>query len=250
MEYRLSAMMLQPQWPRLTWFTCAMSRTCMPTFLYPLLRRRNIRGVIMGGGSPCQGNTSLNLGRKGLQDPRSQQPLHLQRLRDEFLALPDMHGVELITFLENVASMPAAVRQSYNSWLGGEPVLVDAASCGWVQRRRLYWLVSRSQSLGPALTAPSCWAWAPAVGDVPTLRYEGDKPVPNKCFFHQAFQPLLSAKEVVAAHGQGAMHPFTREFFHPTDRTSSSSPAAVGRFFADQRLPTIGLRSCLPGVAR
>eukprot|EP00435_Cladocopium_sp_Y103_P039853 s1614_g10.t1 len=119
----------------------------------PLLRRRGFRGVIMGGGSPCQGNTSLNLGRKGLQDPRSQQPLQLQRLRDEFLALPEMKGLELVTFLENVASMPAAVRREYSSWLGSEPVLIDAACCGWVQRRRLYWLTSRSSALH-SLNAP------------------------------------------------------------------------------------------------
>lgn len=35
------------------------------------LQRRNIRGILMGGGSPCQGNSSLNLRRKSLEDPRS-----------------------------------------------------------------------------------------------------------------------------------------------------------------------------------
>lgn len=35
----------------------------------PFLQRRNVRGVLMGGGSPCQGNSSLNMSRKGLEDP-------------------------------------------------------------------------------------------------------------------------------------------------------------------------------------
>ena len=201
----------------------------------PLLRRRAFRGVIMGGGSPCQGNSSLNLGRQGLADPRSQQPLELQRLRREFDELPEMVGVELVVFLENVGSMPPSVRQSYNAWLRAEPITVDAATCGWVRRKRLYWLATRSSTLNPALSAPSSWDWVPTEGGVPELRYAGDKPLPNKCFFGQGFQPMINAKEVLAQKGHGAMHPFTREFYHPADRTASSSAAAVERFMADSR---------------
>ena len=201
----------------------------------PFLQRRSVRGVLMGGGSPCQGNSSLNMSRKGLEDPRSRQPLELRRLRDEFLALPEMADRELVTFLENVGSMPRDVQASYTAWLGGDPILIDAATCGWVQRRRLYWLVSAKRSIAPDLAPPSCWDWVPREGGVPTLAYVGDKPLPNKCFFHQGFGPLLDPKAVVKSGGDGAMHPFTREFFHPTDRTSSSSAAAVSRFLEDDR---------------
>ena len=50
-----------------------------------LIKRRGqkIRGIILGGGSPCQGNSSLNARRKGLDDPQSHQPYHLQRLEQE-----------------------------------------------------------------------------------------------------------------------------------------------------------------------
>lgn len=201
----------------------------------PFLQRRNVRGVVMGGGSPCQGNTSLNLARRGLDDPRSCQPLELCRLRDEFLALPEMADKELVTFLENVGSMPPAVRSSYNSWLGGEPILIDSATCGWVQRRRLYWLSSSQNAIGPHLQPPQCWDWVPHCDGVPTLAYTGEKPLPNKCFFNQGYQPLLDPKAVLKAGGSGAMHPFTREFFHPTDRTAGSSAAAVSRFMEDDR---------------
>ena len=51
--------------------------------LRPFLRRRQVRGILMGGGSPCQGNSSLNLGRQGLQDERSQQPLIMVQLRED-----------------------------------------------------------------------------------------------------------------------------------------------------------------------
>ena len=53
-----------------------------------LLTRRKPRAVVLGGGSPCQGNSSLNKDRKGLQDVRSQQPWHLFRLRNEFPSPP------------------------------------------------------------------------------------------------------------------------------------------------------------------
>ena len=39
-----------------------------------LLKSKDFRGVIIGGGSPCRPNSSLNPGRKGLQDNRALQP--------------------------------------------------------------------------------------------------------------------------------------------------------------------------------
>eukprot|EP00435_Cladocopium_sp_Y103_P038596 s1483_g10.t1 len=168
-----------------------------------LLRRRTFRGVILGGGSPCQGNTSLNLKRRGLGDPRSQQPLHLHRLVREFEALPEMQHVELVAFLENVGSMTPAVRQEYSAWLGASPIIIEAAACGWVRRRRLYWLKSRSTEVSPSLQAPPCWDWVPAEGSVPELRYTAEKPLPSKCFFSQGFQPVFNAKEV----GHAPVHP-------------------------------------------
>ena len=49
-----------------------------------LLARRGVHGNYRRGGSPCQGNASLNSSRKGLVDPRSSQPQHLTRLHAEF----------------------------------------------------------------------------------------------------------------------------------------------------------------------
>lgn len=71
--------------------------------LVPFLKRRNIRGILAGGGSPCQGNSALNSGRKGLQDERSCEPIELFRLRAELEALPEAADLELVFLLENVA---------------------------------------------------------------------------------------------------------------------------------------------------
>ena len=83
----------------------------------PMLVRRAFWGVLLGGGSPCQGNSALNRRRRGLDDMRSQQPLELQRLVYEFEQLPACQGMEIVAFLENVASMPNQVQQAYEAWL-------------------------------------------------------------------------------------------------------------------------------------
>ena len=72
--------------------------------LQKVMSRRTFAAILLGGGSPCQGNSVLNTHRKGLQDERSWQPLQLQRIATEIgQACPD---VPLFKFLENVASAP------------------------------------------------------------------------------------------------------------------------------------------------
>ena len=69
----------------------------------------------------------------------------------------------------------------------------------------------------------------------PVLSFARKKPLPPRVFFHQGFNVLFDPTMVVKEQGNGAMHPFTREFFHPSDRTRLSSPAAVARFYDDDR---------------
>ena len=205
----------------------------------PFLRRRRdtIRGIILGGGSPCQGNSALNSNRQGLSDIRSQQPCHLHRLRQELGALPECAGLEFVDFLENVSSMPAEVQTAYNEWMGSSPILVDAACCGWVQRRRLLWLTVNGVGVSPGCAPPDGWQWkSPDTGkEIPELQYQGPKPIPAKVHFEGKFKPLFDPNQVVQSRGKNAMHPFTREFFHPTDRTHKAEPEAVQRFFEDSR---------------
>ena len=102
-----------------------------------LTKKRNILTILVGGGSPCQGNTSLNKGRRGLADPRSQQPKELVRIRDELKkAFPN---IAVLTFLENVASSFEEVKQEYDLLMGVKPVSINAGIFGRVDRKRLYW---------------------------------------------------------------------------------------------------------------
>ena len=88
-----------------------VSQACMPQTVHiqrmedlrasmfiPFLRKRRVRGIIMGGGSPCQGNSALNCNRLGLPDARSQQPALLTQLRKDISALPEAEGLEIFPF--------------------------------------------------------------------------------------------------------------------------------------------------------
>ena len=95
-----------------------------------ILKRRFFRGIILEGGSPCQGNSILNASRNGLKDQRSQQHARLERLLHDLEQEPLVRGLVVAAFLENVASMPNQVKMQYNKWLRSTPVLINAATCG------------------------------------------------------------------------------------------------------------------------
>ena len=100
-----------------------------------VLARRQFASIVIGGGSPCQGNTSLHAGRKGLQDEHSRQP---QLLHDMASELNKITRVPVLSFLENVASAPPEVVHTYTQWVGGSPIQISADSWGWVHRKRLF----------------------------------------------------------------------------------------------------------------
>ena len=197
------------------------------------LVRRRPRGIVLGGGSPCQGNSSLNKLRKGLDDTRSLQPVELVRIRDEFRNLPEAAECEIISFLENVGSMPSGVCKQYSEWLECSPVNIDASTCGWVSRNRLYWLCSSKGGVHPGLSPPQDWTWDLS-RDHPSLSFAGRKPIPARVSWQNGFAPLLDPTAVMK-QTMKPMHTFTREFRHPADRVSQASPQAAQRFFDDHR---------------
>ena len=104
------------------------------------LQRREVKGIILGGSSPCQGNSFFNKGRRGTGDERTWQPLQLVRVRDELTsAFP---SVRFLSFLENVASMPEDVRSMYSKLMAVEPIECCEGIFGWVRRSRLYWVAA------------------------------------------------------------------------------------------------------------
>ena len=173
---------------------------------------------------------SIQVGRVCVtQDPNSHS---MQRIRQELGELSGCEGLEMVEFLENVASMPPPVQSQCTEWLGSAPILVDASKCGWVQRRRL---TVNGIGVSPSCQPPDDWQWEVSQDKQAELRYCGSKPVPAKVHFEGKFRPLFDPAEIVKMQGKGAMHTFTREFFHPDDRTKEAEPEAVQRFYEDSR---------------
>ena len=74
----------------------------------------------------------------------------LHDLVKELTSHPEFCDLEIISFLENVASSPSTVIQACSAWAGCLPVRSDAACCGWTSRNGLYWVRGRHKSLSDA----------------------------------------------------------------------------------------------------
>ena len=136
----------------------------------PVLAKRKFSAIIIGGGSPCQANSSLNLQRRSLGDARSWQPKELARLRSELLALPERGSLPVLCFLENVASMRGEVREAYSEMMGGQPIRIQAGIFGWTTRNRLYWGVGPAGSIAD-LQRPTLPQGLSRTGRPPVLAY-------------------------------------------------------------------------------
>ena len=123
--------------------------------------------------------------------------------------------------------------------MDGQLTNVCWRSCLWVGATPKSVLVGRKEGPAACWDYPaSPWTWSPTAADeVPTLVYEGAKPCPPRVFFQQDFQPMFDPADVVAKHGVGAFHTFTREFRHPADGVAQVSAAAAARFEEDCRRP-------------
>ena len=197
-----------------------------------VLAKREFAAVLVGGGSPCQGNSWLNASRKGWDDPRTKLALEIVRIADEIRALPECGETPVLHWLEMVGSAPGDVVTKYTKALRSPPLLIDAAKFGLVHRRRFFWLCGPSGSaLAKNLALPEGvrMSWTPPV---PSIKYVG-KPIPSKPALKNGFRLAFDLQEVVDANGEGAMHVFTRDFLHPGDRGAGCSKGAIERFWLD-----------------
>ena len=71
-----------------------------------VLRKRQFAAIMIGGGSPCQGNSWFNPERQGLDDPRSQLAFEITRIATEVKSLPEAQNVPVLEGLEMVESAP------------------------------------------------------------------------------------------------------------------------------------------------
>ena len=211
-----------------------------------LAKRRTITAVLVGGGSPCQGNSAQNPNRRGLQDGRTQQAFIVPKIAH---AIRERHGVKTVEWLENAGSSPPPVIAELSEAFQTKPVRTAAEQCGYVKRNRLFW--GRCEGEGhektlegflpkgdKQLVMPPSWRAQPAQQpDAPhfELKYEGSKPIPSAVHLDNHFQFPFVPRTLVAEGGSKALYPFVRCFPHPDDLVSRASPEAAARFREDKK---------------
>ena len=198
-------------------------------------RGPKLSAILAGGGSPCQGNSAQQVHRRGWEDERSQQPLHLKRVCQEIEQHPKLQHVAVLRFLENVASMPPDVCTKYSKLMDCEPVYVNSDRCGYATRARLLWGHGPRGGILelPAPAMPPGWQCQVQQHSWTELAYCDKKPLPGRVVFGDGYEMVTSPEQIVQQQGKGAMHTFTREFEHPEDRLAMASPAAQQRFRLD-----------------
>ena len=98
-----------------------------------------ITGILVGGGSPCQGLSKLSSERSHLMDERSALFFEAVRIFDLVEDVAAEKPLWVLKFLENVVADKADISEM-SSTLRTRPVLVESADISRVRRPRLYWL--------------------------------------------------------------------------------------------------------------
>ena len=123
------------------------------------------RWLLLVAGSPCQDLSSLNADRAGLSGSRSSLFFEIVRVRA--LLRQEWPEVEVVTLVENVASMADEARDAMSAALALTPVFIDPADVTDCHRPRYYWLDQRH-----------CVAWQGLVsehGSVPHVHLPGGR---------------------------------------------------------------------------
>jgi len=99
----------------------------------------NITGIVVGGGSPCQGLSTLSSERKHLADERSALFFEAVRVLEMVQKEAAEQGIWAVRFVENVVADYEDIEEMSEA-LKMEPVMVDARHMSLARRPRLFWL--------------------------------------------------------------------------------------------------------------
>eukprot|EP00438_Fugacium_kawagutii_P014155 Skav213268 [mRNA] locus=scaffold2944:31681:35312:+ [translate_table: standard] len=98
-----------------------------------------LTGIVAGGGSPCQGLSTLSSERKHLADERSALFYEAVRVLDMIKKVASELDVWAVRFIENVVADDDDIEEM-SAKLKMEPVMVDACHLSRARRPRLFWL--------------------------------------------------------------------------------------------------------------
>ena len=96
-------------------------------------------GIVVGGGSPCQGLSRLSSRRQHLADERSQLFYEASRIFREVEEVAAEKKLWVLKLLENVIADSADIKEMSRE-LKMKPVMVDAQYLSRARRPRLFWL--------------------------------------------------------------------------------------------------------------
>ena len=103
-----------------------------------------LTGIVLGGGSPCQGLSKLSSGREHLLDKRSALFYEAARIFQMVREISQELHLWLVELLENVVPDGEDIDEM-SSTLKLRPIMVESGDLSQVRRPRLYWV---SPSIG------------------------------------------------------------------------------------------------------
>ena len=244
------------KFPQLTLFSDCTSVTL--DVILKQFRSRQHGGIFLVGGPPCQPFSAAGK-KRGFDDVRAAPCSYFCTLKRQLTDASVQHSFSFRCILEQVATMPPAHRQAIAEQFGEQPVLIQAADFGWVQRARLYWGV-----VGPLSSTKPTADWeflqpGKVIDEVGVLRWCGgtcpEHWTPRKGWqwadgaTESSCSVPIPGQQWRAAYKGGRFATFTTVYPHPPDHGAKGADEAQRqRFFADgQRFPlnTYAARNCV-----
>ena len=180
-----------------------------------------IKAFVVGGGSPCQGDSSLNRNRIDSDEARNWQLVRLTSvLASRFFPIPTLSCREI------VASFTKTVFDLYSKFFGVQPVHVRAGTFGWAKEGDCFGTaVPRGFTIEDAtlkLPEGESLRW---VGDVPELSWS-EKPLPMKLRLADGAK-LGNIDPKRADEGLGTMFRITLRILPPFGKTDATVQAQL-----------------------
>ena len=230
---------------------CKAARAVMPSIVHvsrisdldvevllPFLRRRQPRGILIGTGASSQTPYASNTGGPDQDDFPVRFPEWVRGFAASLRDHAECCHLEVLVLGESFLDGEDHTCAQVSEWMDAQPIVVQAADCGWLSRHRAYWLRGNSRALSSTTcTAPQDWAWDKDEGGRTQLRYTGQKPIPSRVHFEGGLHPLQDPALVMK--GEAApFFEFAPEFWRAMVDLQGTPAQAVRRFRLDaQRFP-------------
>ena len=203
--------------------------------LQPLLRRRSVSVILVGGKISC--HTSM-----------SEQPHHLSRLVHNITNLPEVRYAftQVVGWLETTSNVPDEVKCKYDDLLSAQHFELAASDFGWICQNHTCWVSFSTGSLKNGIDRlVQLWPdfFSQFSPEDPhrhfKLQFTGPKPIPTRVHIEDGFSLNMDPCEVMKSNAP-ALVSFTEEFWQEWNHKDATSVAddVLFRWRSDrQRFP-------------